>query len=295
MQVTCRHRTWFILHRYKEFDALKVFLEGRKKHLPSKYWKDLGEEPPFPSKKVFSLSAHSKATEQRALMLQEYLSYHISKGGHDIPGLVDTLCSFLEIPEHLYESPAAPVLPPAPPASQPVNANNGARRGIFVESRQAPTQSGAVAAAIGPQPELHFAGPREELLRVLAKGLVVIKHGREGRPHRRLIQCNQDVTRIFWQEEPLNKTGVPGLPDLSKSILLSEVKGIRRATDVESTTTKGQQLLGTAIFRKSRLAAAELALSFSLLLPDRSFDLQCLRKEDFDILYVNLKKLYNIN
>lgn len=50
LQVKCSNKTWRIVHRYKEFDALRMFITSRKKPLPARYWKDSGEEPSFPGK-----------------------------------------------------------------------------------------------------------------------------------------------------------------------------------------------------------------------------------------------------
>jgi len=95
--VKCSGKTWQVIHRYKEFDALRMFITSRKKPLPQRYWKDIGEEPPFPAKRALTLKPNTKALEARANALQQYLMFHVSRGGHDIPGIIDTLCSFLEV------------------------------------------------------------------------------------------------------------------------------------------------------------------------------------------------------
>jgi hypothetical protein len=51
-------------------------------------------------------------------------------------------------------------------------------------------------------------------------------------------------------------------------------------------------LYGTSILRK-RLKENEYALSLSLITADRTVDIQCLSKKDYNLLYVNLKEIVN--
>ncbi len=76
---------------------MKLFITFRKKPLPAKYWKDSGTEPSFPGKWVMTKGPTAKSQETRAKGLLNYLKFHTDRGGHDIPAIIDTLCSFLEV------------------------------------------------------------------------------------------------------------------------------------------------------------------------------------------------------
>jgi hypothetical protein len=53
---------------------------------------------------------------------------------------------------------------------------------------------------------------------------------------------------------------------------------------------EGTKMLGTTNLRRS-VHREDLKLCFYLVLPSRTFDIQCLCQDDFDCLYPNFEKL----
>lgn len=95
--------SWIILHRYKEFDALRLLIESHVSQFPNAYWKRIGKSPSFPRKKSTFIRPFHKLSNSRGLELQKYLLFHCSRGGHNLPIVTNSICSFLEIPEHLFK------------------------------------------------------------------------------------------------------------------------------------------------------------------------------------------------
>jgi hypothetical protein len=334
------------VHRYKEFDALRIFITNRKKPLPAKYWKDSGAEPAFPKKFAFTYGAASNAMLSRAQGLQAYLSYHVSRGGHEIPAIIDTLCSFLELPEHLYEpnamkpkassvtvstvSDASASAKPSPssPKAEAVTKSasltspglaemSGSRRGSTKGSRRVsdtmvPTSvyeepiffndfpSLSTIIPIPYDPEAGTKTPRDALFVALSAGLMVIKHGRQGRPQKRLLRIDDAASRIYWQDEPsakqiaAAKTNMKlalSYPDASRSVYISDIHSIRRGTEYDYTTPDGRREIGTMTLRRNKPSLTDLELCFSLMVTSRTIDIQCLTKADFDFLYCNFRRM----
>lgn len=94
-------RSWFVVHRYKEFDALRLFINARKHLRSERYWGRVGTEPQFPRKRAFSIQLSVEAYPQyirdRITGLEAFLNYHIALGGHEIQSVVDIIASFLEV------------------------------------------------------------------------------------------------------------------------------------------------------------------------------------------------------
>jgi len=172
----------------------------------------------------------------------------------------------------------------------------------------ATTTPSAVAAA-GP---VQQQSPGEALYALLGKkGKLIIKHGRKGAPKQRLLQCTTDGSMLFWGD----KKSV-------KSVFVSEVESVRRGTDVDrdaslpeafqqyqqqlrearaqmqakgesnlsssavaaAVTDPPQELVfGTENLRRS-CKSADMKLSFSLILPTRTLDIQCKTVEDYKSL-----------
>ena len=94
-------RSWYVVHRYKEFDALRMFIAARKSLRSERYWKRIGAEPTFPAKRALSMQLSFESQPQyikeRILGLEKYLNFHISMGGHEIQSVIDAIASFLEV------------------------------------------------------------------------------------------------------------------------------------------------------------------------------------------------------
>ena len=94
-------RSWHVVHRYKEFDALRQFINTRKPLRSERYWSRMIAEPAFPRKRALSLQLSMETQQQyikdRITGLQEYVHFHASNGGHEIQSVIDALCAFLEV------------------------------------------------------------------------------------------------------------------------------------------------------------------------------------------------------
>lgn len=66
---------------------------------------------------------------------------------------------------------------------------------------------------------------------------------------------------------------------------------MRRGTELD-VSSGSKNLCGTAVLRKYATAIS-LPLCFSLVLPSRTFDLQCMNEGDFDFLFGNLSAHLN--
>lgn len=71
---------------------------------------------------------------------------------------------------------------------------------------------------------------KSELLNYLGgEGILIVKHGRSGAPHKKKLFCDADVTKLFWQDKTDTKLDAVN----AKYIVLKEVQNIRRGTDVD--------------------------------------------------------------
>ena len=222
--------------------------------------------------------------------------------------------------------------------------------------------------------------PREILLTRLLHGILVIKHGRQGNPKKRVVRCDAAVTVLTWsapapdaekRKSLIHSGSSESDGPADKVVLLKEVQCVRMGTEIDpscsavpidsnvgspdsaaavkgsgggragasgsgkqSTYTNddsvsvadsesvyndnqsvtgsaapGQRagkkrsslffsagspgdktFTGTATLRR-HVKQEDLSLCFSLILPNRSFDIQCLDTADFDFLFYNLKNL----
>jgi len=222
--------------------------------------------------------------------------------------------------------------------------------------------------------------PRTILYARLQSGILVIKHGRQGAPKRRILQSDSEITALFWMAEPRKRSEASESSlNADKSVQLSEVLSVRMGTEIDPTasrihphlssshatsyssaaspvstsdtlddgalhpegTSPGRKLsngsetqsvatsvalstqqgtsgksqykrkssffsssagssdssgvyTGTATLRRN-CKPEDLSLCFSLILPSRTFDIQCLDVADFDLLFYNLKELCSRN
>lgn len=440
VQVNVGGKSWSTVHRYREFDALRLFIESRKHLRSERYWKRVGgSEPTFPRKRAMSMTlsmdSYPQYIKDRIGGLQAFMNFHCKLGGHEVQSIIDALCSFLEIPEHLKSAEEAvkatkeSALPPDDSiATIKVEKKNSAmsffavgnthadakRDSLLVDGPFAPkkasstfvptstkthnpsfaeeitnaplksamskpvTNSGEDDISIRPSKvdqtpnvltarnvqtlaassqnvsykdlsglsmvsplvmsqDTVFKYPQDALYAVLQSGLIVIKHGRQGKPKRRLIRSNSGVTRLYWGDVPEGSGSDPAsqdLPSESKSFVITEAIEIRRGTDEDnddgsvsgsvsrqetsttdeeynnSKTTKNRRnsffslggggkpsdiiKYGTKTLRKNKLSFEEMRVSFSIILKDRSFDIQCLNEKDFTFLYNNLLNYWKL-
>ena len=266
VRVILRGNCWDIVRRYKEFDALHSFLETQTGSSSS--------FQQFPGKTIFK--SRGKSFENRKFCLAKYIESVLRSEYSSIPNIRDSLCSFLEIPEHLSKV-----------AENRIRLQGITRRTISGGSGGSLPSNGSETSILtsstlrqGVQ-ESAFTYPQDALFSRLSQGVIVIKHGRHGRPHARVLRCNDAVTRIYWSDPKSTHQG--SLPPEDKSLRLREVLDVRRGIDPDPTA-KGK--IGTSILRKHSTKEM-LTLSFSLILLSRTFDIQCMNETEFNFLYGN--------
>ena len=102
-----------------------------------------------------------------------------------------------------------------------------------------------------------------------------------------MLRCNEAVTRIYWSDPKDTQQGQ--LPSDDKSLHLREVLTVRKGTEPDPTA-KGKT--GTAVLRK-HCTKETIELSFSLINPSRTFDIQCMNETEFNFLYGNFAAYCN--
>lgn len=103
----------------------------------------------------------------------------------------------------------------------------------------------------------------------LIQGSTLLKAGRSGKPHFRQFYLSRDLTRLMWESAK----------KVDATVLISEI-----------TEMKMGQV--TPIFQKNPLPQCE-GVSFSLLYSDRSLDIVCKDKKEFETWTVALQALLN--
>lgn len=160
--------------------------------------------------------------------------------------------------------------------------------------------------------DVSLSAAQRRLLEILGAGMQIIKHGRQGAPKARLLQCNEQATELFIQAE-----------DRRKTVTLSDVESIRLGTDVDPVTSaealralqedtsgeasnKGKRMtlirrasytlrgkaddslyFGTATLRRT-CKTDDMRFCLSLIMADRTFDIQCHSVEDLKTLHTSL-------
>lgn len=146
---------------------------------------------------------------------------------------------------------------------------------------------------------------QRRLLSVLGEGMHVIKHGRQGAPKQRLLRCNRQATELFIQAD-----------DHRKTLKLTDVESIRLGTEIDPVTSPDairsmNETSSDAGKRPSVMRRASMSLRglndstiyygtptlrrtckfddmrfcVSLIMPDRTFDIQCKTMEDLETLH----------
>merc|ERR1711998_696321 len=119
-------------------------------------------------------------------------------------------------------------------------------------------------------PEVDKQKMMEHFVESVVTGIILVKHGKQGDPHRRRIYIDDQVKNIWWKKEngkdAKNKASLP----------ISEIKEIRWACDedTKSADTAGEVLAGTPVLRNS-CRWEDAPLAFSIIWEERSLDLQC--------------------
>ncbi len=84
--------SWFVAHRYKEFDAIRRFLLLQNPHVNE--FKQCDAK--FPGK-VVGLSFRRAAMDHRVEGLEQFLAFFLENSRYCRQNSVDALCSFLKV------------------------------------------------------------------------------------------------------------------------------------------------------------------------------------------------------
>eukprot|EP00622_Pseudochattonella_farcimen_P001741 FR736512.1.p1 GENE.FR736512.1~~FR736512.1.p1 ORF type:complete len:215 (+),score=18.76 FR736512.1:73-717(+) len=102
-------------------------------------------------------------------------------------------------------------------------------------------------------------------------GIILIKHGKQGDPHRRKLLIDDDVTCVSWKKE--NGKNAKD----RNSYPISGIKEIRWACEEDQSSAEDDiygRLAGTPILRNS-CRWEDAPMAFSIIWEERSLDLQC--------------------
>ena len=86
--------SWEVYYRYREFDALRQFVESELKHLDQ-----FQSIPPFPHKTIGRIGEKGLAARKDGL--QQYISFLCNVGAYNVSNISDVLSSFLEVRPYL--------------------------------------------------------------------------------------------------------------------------------------------------------------------------------------------------
>jgi hypothetical protein len=106
--------------------------------------------------------------------------------------------------------------------------------------------------------------------------------GHSGSPKQRFLQVDDSMSHVYWGDPP--KPGKPFERKSDRSFAVADIIAVREGVD-EDKEKKGNN--GTHNLRRSIKNQDGLKLCFSIYLPGRTFDIQCLEEKQYDILYRN--------
>ena len=123
----------------------------------------------------------------------------------------------------------------------------------------------------------------------MKQGRRLLKHGRQGDPHYRIILIDTDEEHITWRKE----NGNPTRKNPNIKMKLSDIKEIRWGAEPDTDKLfVGEGLAGTQILRDS--CGWEFApMAFSIIWPKRSLNLQCTSREECGYMIRCLRILVN--
>lgn len=256
IEVSFGRKTWEVMYRYREFDAIRQFLTN-----------ELGDMvkstvPHFPSKTIGKLKG--KSLDKRKDELSAYLSYFLEVGGYNITNVVDVLSSFFEVPEHADEIVTA--IP---------QAQSALRRQLLV------------ASPLMEEDQEQLV-PTHVVTSMLTTGVRILKHCRYSDPHYKVLRCKpNDPSIIFicddWGQH-VDPSFIAPIPNDAVALRIYNIQEIRRGTE-KDPSAKGY--CGTKTLRGS-CEPFRFAYCFSLITAERSYDFQTANREEFNKLYPNL-------
>lgn len=167
-----------------------------------------------------------------------------------------------------------------------------------------------------------YQNAKEYMQRTCGKGgLIIIKHGRNGKPKSRRLQCDHAVTRLYCRSD-----------HAYKDVMINDIIAVRRGTDVDPTSSsvgpnfaddtnasstvknlarenaipfipsngkkavldQGPVLFGSANLRR-HCDPKDMPLCLCLVTQERTFDIQFMNKKVFDEFYQHILVLTEMN
>ena len=185
--------------------------------------------------------------------------------------------------------------PPAPargePAFEPSAAELAKRNESPAKASDAPGAAATAAAATPKSPVVRADSVVVNLEAVKAElrsaaGVPVLKHCRDGRIRPRALVLSGAGDKLGWKAGQKEAT----------MVALKDVKEVRFATELDPTTVGASEkraggMAGTETLRKSALGPEVGKQAFSLILPDRTLDVQCATPTEAKALHAALKVL----
>jgi len=165
----------------------------------------------------------------------------------------------------------AATAPPATPAApQPGTATPAAPQSAPKAPPPAPRPpvsppSGREAAAAVPKPAPAITVNLPRVKRSLRKGIPFVKHCSDLRKRDRVLVLNRAETRVGWKR---------GQPETTM-VSLRDINAVRMASEVDPQASLLKPVAGTETLRRTADGAAIMKRAFSLVLVDRTLDIEC--------------------
>jgi hypothetical protein len=141
-------------------------------------------------------------------------------------------------------------------------------------------------------PDVHKVFPsdgRSGRSRLLA-GMAVLKHGRSGGTQSRVLKIDSNGDRLYWLDVKKSSAAL----DAKKSVLLKDVLKVQPGVKYVRGPHGSKQCIPSCTAILSRNCNLDqLKRCISLVLPERTFDIQCINDSDFVDLHAALLNLTN--
>lgn len=134
--------------------------------------------------------------------------------------------------------------------------------------------------------DIHSLGERQSTYLVfddaIRKGILVLKHGRMGRPHPKFLMCDEQLQSLFWVDPRVTNAGFIPQPGMTGSLphpQSIETKRIRFDEIVD--VCHGKQ---TRVFQRSAAGRSNAELCFSIVTKHRTLDIEAFSQDDVKLL-----------
>ena len=279
---------WLVQHRYREYLALKQFVDqdvegGIGTNSPFSL-------PVFPGKVIGALSDSQAAMRQDGL--ESYLSALIMAvaDGYGSHSVVSVLAAFLELPENMIGimqanatsttvtsmqqgttnevntipiilSPA-PIREVTPQVVSDLTSSSNSNRANTSNASNRPGVNKKLSVWMSKVDTTNNAYNQQQfaldtLYKYLYNGVAIIKHGRYGKPKHRILKCDPDVTYLYW----IKQKATDNKHDNSKDIYFNQVLDVRKGTDPDRNDSKKVIIFIVSILIRCYIFIAQIGTS----------------------------------